>query len=63
MERRLRVVLRIEANIEAGSRQCEAKEFALAWAVFDQEDGGMRHHNIEDISRECAGLEDEEWND
>jgi len=44
MERRLGVMLGIEGNIEAGSRQCEAKEFALAGAVFDQEDGGVRHH-------------------
>jgi hypothetical protein len=44
MERRLRVMLGIEGNIDAGSRQCEAKEFALTRAVFDQEDGGVRHH-------------------
>ena len=43
-ERRLRVMLGIEGNIDVGSRQCEAKEFALAGAVFDQEDRGMRHH-------------------
>ena len=43
-ERRLRVMLGIEGNSEAGLRQCEAKEFALARAVFDQEDGGVRHH-------------------
>jgi hypothetical protein len=59
---RLRVMLGIEGNIETGSRQCEAKEFALAAAVFDQEDGGVRHHIYrEDISRECAGLKDEWW--
>ena len=46
MERRFRVMLGIEGNIDAGPRQCEAKEFALAGAVFDQEDGGVRHHNI-----------------
>ena len=44
MERRLRVMLGIQHNIEAGSRQRQAKEFALAGAVFDQEDGGVRHH-------------------
>lgn len=44
MERRFRVVLAIQRNIEAGLRQCEAKELALARAVFDQEDGGVRHH-------------------
>ena len=36
MERRLRVMLGIQRDIEAGSRQCKAKEFALAGAVFDQ---------------------------
>ena len=44
MQRSFRVMLGIEGNIVAGSRQCEAKEFALAGAVFDQEDGGVRHH-------------------
>jgi hypothetical protein len=24
--------------------QREAEQFAFAWAVFDQENGGMRHH-------------------
>jgi hypothetical protein len=36
MECHLHVMLGIQRDIEAGSRQCEAKEFALAWAVFDQ---------------------------
>ena len=54
-ERRLRVMLGIEGNIEAGLGERQAKEFALAGAVFDQEDGGMRHHYREDISRDCAG--------
>jgi hypothetical protein len=31
----------------ADVRQSEVRQFALAWAVFDQEDGGVRHHNIE----------------
>ena len=44
MERRLRVMLGIEGNIEAGLFQRQAKQFALAGAVFDQEDGGMRNH-------------------
>ena len=44
MQRGFRVVLRIEGDIETGLRQRQAKEFALAWAVFDQEDGGVRHH-------------------
>jgi len=58
------VVLGMEGNIEAGLHQCEAKEFAFAWAVFDQEDGGVRHHYYRrDISRDCAGLEDEWLND
>ena len=46
MERRLRVMLGIQRNIEAGLHQCEAKEFAFAWAVFDQQDGGVRNHKI-----------------
>ena len=28
----------------AGLRQRQAKQFALAWAVFDQEDGGLPHY-------------------
>ena len=44
MQRSIRVVLCIEDDIETGLSQCEAKEFALAGAVFDQEDGGVRHH-------------------
>ena len=44
MERRFRIMLGIEGNIDAGSRQCQAKEFALARAVFDQKDGGVRNH-------------------
>ena len=50
MQRGLRVMLGIQRDIEAGLRQCEAKEFALAGAVFDQEDGGVRHHYIEGTS-------------
>jgi len=45
-ERRLRVVLGIEDDIETGLDQRQAKQLALAWAVFDQEDGGMCHHYI-----------------
>ena len=51
MERRLRVKLRIQRNTEAGFCQREAKQLTLAWAVFDQENGGMRHH----IWRTSAG--------
>ena len=36
MKRRFRVMLGIEGDIETGLGQREAKEFALAWAVFDQ---------------------------
>jgi hypothetical protein len=32
----------------------QTEEFALAGAVFDQENGGMRRHTFNDISRECA---------
>jgi hypothetical protein len=49
VERCIRVMLRIEGDIEASLHQRQAKEFALAGAVFDQEDGGVRHH-IEGIS-------------
>jgi hypothetical protein len=59
MECRLRVVLGIEGDIETGLRQREAKQFALARAVFDQEDGGVGRHREEYISRECAGGYDE----
>ena len=63
MQRGFRVVLGIEDDIETGLHQCEAKQFALAGAIFDQEDGGVYNHlYIGDISRECAGLEDEELN-
>ena len=34
----------MERDVEAGLGQGEAKEFAFAWAVFDQEDGRVRHH-------------------
>ena len=50
MQRGVRVVLDIEDDIEAGLHQCEAKEFALAGAVFDQENGGVRHHLYRGIS-------------
>ena len=43
-----------------GLRQSQAKQFALAGAVFDQENREVRHHCRADISRECVGLEDEE---
>jgi hypothetical protein len=46
MQRRLRVMLCIQRYIEAGLGERQAKEFALAGAVFDQEDGGGRHHYI-----------------
>ena len=61
MERGLRVMLGIEGDIETGLRERQTKQLAFAGAVFDQEDGGVHHHIYrEDISRECAGLEDEE---
>ena len=44
-------MLGIEGEIETGLRQRQANEFALAGAVFDQEDGGVRHH----IRRTSAG--------
>jgi hypothetical protein len=38
------VLLGIEGDGETGLGEGEAKEFAFARAVFDQEDGGVRHH-------------------
>lgn len=43
--------------------QGEAKEFAFARAVFDQEDGGMRHHDRRGYRRDCAGREEEGCDD
>jgi hypothetical protein len=34
----------------AGLRQRQVREFALTGAVFDQEDGGVRHHNYKRTS-------------
>ena len=50
MERGICIVLGIEDDIEGGLDQRQAKEFALAGAVFDQEDGGVRYHIIRGIS-------------
>jgi hypothetical protein len=44
LERRIGALLGMEHHGEAGLGEGEAEEFAFAWAVFDQEDGGMRHH-------------------
>jgi len=38
------LMLGIENNVEIGSEQRQAKEFVLAGAVVDQEDGGGRLH-------------------
>jgi hypothetical protein len=38
------VMLDIEGDIEFGLSQCQAEQFALAWTVFDQQNGGVRHH-------------------
>ena len=46
MQRSIRVVLGIEDDVEPGLDQRQAKQLALAGAVFDQEDGGVRHHYI-----------------
>ena len=43
-ERRIAVLLGIERHVEACLSEREAKEFAFAWAIVDQEDGGMRRH-------------------
>jgi hypothetical protein len=44
MQRGLRVVLGVESDIEFGLSQSQAKQFALAGAVIDQENGGVGHH-------------------
>ena len=41
----LGILFGIEGDVEARLSECEAKEFAFAWAVFDQEDGGVRRHD------------------
>jgi hypothetical protein len=43
-EGRLGILLGMEGDCEPSLGQGEAKEFAFAWAVFDQEDGGVRCH-------------------
>ena len=55
MQRGLGVMLGIEGNINASLHLCQAKEFALAGAVFDQEVGGVRHHYRVDIRMDYAG--------
>ena len=57
-EGRIGVLLSMERDVEAGLRQGEAKEFTLARAVFDQEDGGVRHHYRRGYRRDCAGIEE-----
>ena len=44
MERRIAVLLGIERDIEACLSEREAKEFPFAWAVVDQDDGGLCRH-------------------
>jgi hypothetical protein len=41
---RLGILLGKEGDVEAGLDQRQAKQFSLARAVFDQKNGGMRHH-------------------
>ena len=50
MQCSIRIVLGIEDYIEGGLDQCQAKQLAFAGAVFDQEDGGVRHHYMRGIS-------------
>lgn len=38
------ILLGRECDIQAGLRQRQAKEFSLARAVFNQENGGMHRH-------------------
>jgi hypothetical protein len=56
MEGCFSVVLGIEGDVEAGLSQREEKEFALAGAVFDQEDGGMAGHRRDVSARNVPGL-------
>ena len=63
MQRGICVGFGIESAVESGLGQCQTKEFALAGAVFDQEDGGVRHHYIEGYQQGMCRLEDEERND
>ena len=44
MKRGFRIVLCVEHDIEAGLGERQAKQLAVAGAVFYQEDGGVRHH-------------------
>ena len=60
-ESRFGVLLGIEVNVEAGLGQREAKEFAFARAVFDQEDRGVRHHYIGMTSQGLCRARRIEW--
>jgi hypothetical protein len=63
MQRSLSVILGIEGNINAGSRQRQAKEFALAGVASIKRMEGASPLYKGDISRDCAGIEDEYMND
>jgi D-Tyr-tRNAtyr deacylase len=54
LQRGFRIVLGIERDIESGLSHSQAKQFALAWAVFNQEGGGMRYY-IADIAGNVPG--------
>ena len=56
-KRFLGILLGKEGDIKAGLHQRQAKQFPLAWAVFDQQDGGMYHHYKEMYRRDCAERE------
>ncbi len=55
------VLFRVERHIETCLGQCEAKEFAFARAVFDQEDRGVRHHYIGMTSQGLCRARRIEW--
>lgn len=59
MKRRLGILLGKKGDAEAGLDQRQTKQFPLARAVVDQENGGMQHHYREEyqqgLCREIMG--------
>ena len=41
---RFGILFSSECDIQSGLSQCQAEQFPLAGAIFDQENGVMRHH-------------------
>ena len=59
MEGHFRVMLRIQRDIETGLRQHQTKQFSLAGLSSIKRMEGYVTIIYGNISRECAGLEDE----